>query len=326
MKISIIIPVYNTKDYFRKCVASVLASDTADCEIILIDDGSTDGESGALCDKIAAEHPSLVRVVHQENKGLGGARNTGIEAAHGDYLFFIDSDDTITPDALGALKRAINETGADILSFNIKTDDGEGNGTVVYANAYTDEAPFALSEHPEYLLSLPSACTRLWKRSLFTETGIRFPNKVWYEDIRTTAKLFAVAASIYTMDAPFYLYYQRPGSIMRATNVDRNREIIDAFEDIVAWFSEQGLFDQYRDVLCGLCIDNLYIAASVRVLRADTHHPLLRELSDYVEKTFPGYAKNTYLSRLGKTRKLVFSLLRLKQYRLLALLFRVRGG
>ena len=73
---------------------SILACDCTDCEILLIDDGSTDEVCPALCDRLAAEHSPLVRVIHQENKGLGGARNAGLEAACGEYVFFPDSDDT----------------------------------------------------------------------------------------------------------------------------------------------------------------------------------------------------------------------------------------
>ena len=97
MLLTIVIPVYNTAAYLEACVQSVLSGDHQDCEILLVDDGSTDGVCPALCDRLAAQHPALIRVIHQENKGQGGARNTGLEAAAGTYLFFLDSDDTIVP-------------------------------------------------------------------------------------------------------------------------------------------------------------------------------------------------------------------------------------
>ena len=81
MTFSVIIPVYNVKDYLEKCVDSVLAQAQDDTEIILVDDGSTDGESGLICDRYANDHSHLIRVIHQENGGLGAARNTGIEHA-----------------------------------------------------------------------------------------------------------------------------------------------------------------------------------------------------------------------------------------------------
>ena len=93
MKFSVVIPAYNVKDYLEKCVASVLAQTCSDWEAILVDDGSTDGATGALCARLAAEHPEQLRVIHQKNGGLGAARNAGLEAARGDYVVFLGSDD-----------------------------------------------------------------------------------------------------------------------------------------------------------------------------------------------------------------------------------------
>ena len=97
MEFSIVIPVYNTAAYLEACVQSVTCSPFLDYEILLIDDGSTDGVCPALCDQLAARQPERIRVIHQKNRGLGGARNTGIEAATGTYLLFLDSDDSQTP-------------------------------------------------------------------------------------------------------------------------------------------------------------------------------------------------------------------------------------
>lgn len=325
MLLSIIVPVYNTSDYLEGCVRSIVANDCTGCEIILVDDGSTDGQSPQLCDRLAASYPNLIRVIHQENHGLGGARNTGLEAARGEYLFFPDSDDTITPDALSVIKKALAETGAEIVAFNLCSDDGNGHHTPVQANYCQPQGVFRASDHPEFLLSLPSAPIRVWKRSLFLTSGIRYPSRVWYEDIRTTVKLFALAQSIVALPEYLYLYLQRPESIMRSSNLDRNREILDAFQDLLPWFEAQGLWALYRDVLCRLCIDHAYIAASVRVLRAEPHHPLLAQFRAYLRERFPDYKKNPYLSQLPNARKLAFHLLELRQYRLLRLLFRLQG-
>ncbi len=189
MVLSIVIPVYNTANYLR-AASSVLAGDWADCEILLVDDGSTDGISPGLCDRLSEAHPGLVRVIHQENLGLGGARNSGLEAARGEYLFFLDSDDTIPPHALTTLKEAIRKTGAEIIAFQFLTDDGEGHRTPTAQTPFSWILPSPPGKKPEFLLSIPSACCRIWRRSLFFSSGIRFPSRVWYEDLRTTVKLF----------------------------------------------------------------------------------------------------------------------------------------
>ena len=325
MVLSIVIPVYNTASYLEGCLASVLAGDCTDCEILLVDDGSTDGVSPELCDRLAEAHPDLVQVIHQENCGLGGARNTGLEAARGEYLFFLDSDDTIASHALTTLKQAIQNTGAEIIAFHFLTDDGTGHRIPNCANAVQQDTPFTAEQEPEFLLSIPSACCRIWQRSLFLSSGIRFPSRVWYEDLRTTMKLFVLAKSIFTLPDPLYHYLQRPGSIMRSSNVDRNREILDAFDDLLSWFQEQKLLNVYYPILCRLCIDHVYLAASVRVLTVDPQHPLLWEFGHYLKHHFPDYKSNPYLPHLSRSKKMVFHLLEGHHYHLLRFLFRTKN-
>lgn len=325
MLLSVVVPVYNVKEYLEACVASIIDENVSDYEIILVDDGSTDGASGELCDAIAEKHPNLVRVIHQENKGLGGARNTGIKESRGEYIYFIDSDDKLVAGALSLFVNAIKKNYPDVVSFDFFTDDGEGTTAPVYSNYYRSDEPFKLEEHPEYLLSLPSACSRVWKKSLYTDNNIYYPDRVWYEDIRTTTKLFTLAERIVTIDDKLYLYLQRSESIMHSAKLERNREIIDAFEDILGWFKENGYFEKYKNELCKLCIDHVYLSSSVRVLRADSKHALLAEFRNYLRNNFPEYKKNPYISQLSTMRKLIFKLLEMKQYKLIALLFSIKG-
>ena len=326
MRFSVVIPVYNVAEYLRKCIDSVLANDCSDCEIILVDDGSTDGMSPAICDEYATAHPELIHVIHQENQGLGGARNTGLEAAKGEYLFFIDSDDTIVPDALTKLSEAIVHTGADIIAFNLYSDDGAGNFSPIKANSFLAEEAFSLAQRPEFLLSLPSAWSRVWRRELLMSSGIRYPSRVWYEDIRTSTKLFAVAESIYTIDDCLYNYLQRPGSIMNSGKVERSGEILDAFDDILDWFKAHDLLEKYRNELTKLAVDHVLIASTVRVARIDAKHPLLKTFSEYMGTNFSGYESNSYLAELPALHKLLMKLIRMKQFGLIKLLFSIKGG
>lgn len=107
MKFSVIIPVYNGWEYLRAGVDSVLEQTGADFEILLVDDGSTDGKSGALCDTLAREHPDCIRVLHKPNGGAGDARNAALPLAQGDYVLFLDSDDSYTPEAFAVLSAAL---------------------------------------------------------------------------------------------------------------------------------------------------------------------------------------------------------------------------
>ena len=319
MKFSIVIPVYNVKEYLEKCVESVLAQQCEDYEMILVDDGSTDG-SGALCDTLAQRKPDHIRVIHKPNGGLGDARNVGLEQAKGDYLVFIDSDDYIAPTMLQELSEKIEETHADIITFGFRVDNN-GDTSAVYIDPLPEDHVFTLASLPELLLALPNAWTRIYKRTLFMETGIRYPGRVWYEDIRTTTKLFAKAGSIAAIHQPYYYYVVRENSITRNKNVARNHEIIDAFDDLLGWYKQNGLFERYREQLCRLAIDHIFLAASVRVLMTDPKHPLLKEFNQYLYRYFPHFETNQYLADLPKSKKLAFRLLLKKRYRTLRMLF-----
>ena len=324
MLFSIIIPVYNVKEYLRKCVGSILANSFSDYEVLLVDDGSTDG-SDILCDELVQENAGRVRVLHQENQGPGCARNTGVAAAEGEYLFFVDSDDSLKPDALACLAAAVKKYRADILAFDFFSDDGEGHLLPMSANRGKADAPFTLAEQPEFLLSVPGVWQRIWRRTLF-DKGVRFPNRVWYEDICTVTKLFALAEKIVILPERPYCYLSRPGSIMNSRVLPRNREIITAMEDILGWYQEKGLFDRYQKELCALTVEHVLLVASVRVARIDPKSPILQELSDYVLKKFPDFQKNSYVRQLPRLRRLALYLVCHQQYGLLRWLFRLKDG
>lgn len=323
MLISIIVPVYNVRDYLPRCLDSILANELSDCEIILVDDGSTD-DSGAICDRYAAEHSDLIRVIHQQNGGLGAARNTGIEAAAGTWFLFVDSDDRIAPTALARLKQAV-ASGAQMICFQYYSDNVT-DPPVPCSNGFAPElTAFTLAQRPEFLLSLPSAWMRLWKRELFLRSGIRFPARVWYEDISVFARLAPQTEGIVNLPEHLYYYLNRPGSIMNSAKLPRNREIITAFSVILDWYRKSGLFAQYSSELCALTVQHVLLAASVRVARIDPNAALLRELRDYTDNEFPDWQNNRYLKTLPRGKRLALTLVRLRRFRLLRLLFRLKG-
>ena len=329
-KASVIVPVYKVKDYLEPCVRSILAQTERDFELLLIDDGSPD-ECGAMCDAFAQSDPRI-RVIHQENRGLGGARNTGIEAAVGDWLLFVDSDDWIDPETLQTALAAGETTGAQLVVFGFRTVDGQGKTLGVFQESLPMGTAFSPKERKDAFLIFPCAWNKLYRRELFTETEIRYPSRVWYEDIRTTLKLLTQVEQMVCIDSVCYNYLQREGSIMNSGNLQRNREIIDAFDDLLPWFSERGLLEEYRDELGYLAATHVYLTASVRVLRSEqADKPLVRRellpaFRAYVQEKFPDYEKNPYLSRLPKGQKLLWRLLKLRCYAAIKLLFSLKGA
>ena len=319
MLFSVVIPVYNVKDYLEKCVDSVLAQDCGDYEIILVDDGSTDGVSPELCDRYALASPDRIRVIHQKNQGLGGARNTGLEAARGEYLFFVDSDDRIVPHALSYLEGQIRQTHADMYLFRLFYDR---DGVLTPADPLRVPTDVVLhpAQCPELLLESPSASVRVCRRSLFLEGQIRFPAGIWYEDLATTPKCLLHARSVVALPEPLYCYLLRDGSIMRNANLKRNLEILDVLGSVRAYYESNGVLEQYRDVLCYLAVDNALMAAQ-RVLMGDPKADYLPLFLQTVARDYPDYRQNPLLPGLGKRKMLVLSLLERRRYGTIRFLF-----
>lgn len=319
LKLSIIVPVYNVEKYLPKCIDSLICGSDG-YEIILVNDGSTDGSPAILAD-YAARYPSLIRVFSTPNGGIGHARNTGIDDANGEYLLFIDSDDYLSPGALNSIL-AVLDGSFDICIFDILSVNESGNVLKkLPGTARPDGSVFSLDEYPELLFELPAAWNKLYRRELFAATGIRYPDRAWFEDLRTTTKLYTAAKRIKYVSWSWYNYLQRAGSITNAKKSDRNIEIIDAMDDVVEYFKVIGSYDEYREQLEFLALKHILLASSLRVVTADCNDELLDKLLDSFTTDYPDYAHNKYMSTLSRRERLIYHLLITKRRRLLRTLF-----
>ena len=148
---------------------------------------------------------------------------------------------------------------------------------------------------------------------------------MWYEDVRTTPKLMTKARNMVFLDDVGYNYLQRKGSIMNSVNVERNREILEALEDVLGYFRQQGLSRRYHAELEHLAVAHVLLFASVRVLRMDRKNPLLGQFAAFVKERFPHYRENKYLYKLTRNQRLALKLVDHKLYGVVELLFRIKG-
>lgn len=311
MKLSIIIPVYNVEKYLAKCLDSVIYPALPGYEIIIVNDGSPDSSPAVAAD-YAARCPGLIRLITQENGGLGAARNAGLERASGDYVLFLDSDDSLAPNALPEMLSRLDE-GFDICMFGVRSVNEHGDE--VNSIPVCDRGGvFDLKSYPALLLSTPSACNKLFRRALFSESGVRFPGRVWYEDLRTVPKLYLSAEKIVTDSRRWYIYLQRAGSITSSANAARNLEIIDAVDDLNAYYKARGEFDAYHDELEYCAFYNQFLTASVRVCLAGERGEIQDRLIDDFLAKFPDFENNRYVREARLTHKLLTSLLLRRRY------------
>ncbi len=216
MKISVIVPVYNCEPYIERCIYSILGQTYANLEIICVNDGSHDN-SGKILDKLACED-SRIRVIHQTNAGVSAARNTGIDAATGDLITFVDSDDAIEPDMYEILLPYFADDTVDIVHCGYKRMYLDGSSKEV--NGTGKQVRQTRYEAAEYLLSgkmfVGSLCNKLFRAHLLA--GVRFDTTLAInEDVLANAVLFSKSNESVFLDVGKYLVYERIGSASSVT-------------------------------------------------------------------------------------------------------------
>lgn len=230
-KISVIVPVYNSINCLERCVRSICAQTYSEIEILLIDDGSTDG-TDKLCERLADED-ARIRTYHKKNGGASSARNKGLEAAGGEYLAFVDSDDYVAPEYLQRLFDAAERTGCSISVCGIAKTGGE-------PLPRTEEETPLVMEAEDYYCSeeihggvTMVAWNKLYDRSLF-ET-LRYPKGKLHEDEFTTYRAVYQAGTVAVLSAPLYGYFQNDAGIMRAKWSPKRLHALEAVEQQIAF-------------------------------------------------------------------------------------------
>ena len=268
MKLSVIVPVYNVEAYLHRCVDSILNQTFRDFELLLVDDGSADG-CPALCDAYA-EVDSRVTVIHKPNGGQADARNKGLDAAQGEYIAFVDSDDCIHPQMYELLLRIAEQTQADIVQCgHDRFDDEKGfdDGPV----PGMDQEQYRLLRKEEILRDFyPENCyilhstvwDKIYRREIFRD--IRFPLGVYYEDASVMLPTIAASETVAVNTAPLYHYYQRPGSTMNSKYSPKWFDgVVNNSQIAIDFFRRRGYTEQVEyaldDFLLRFCRDKLAV-------------------------------------------------------------------
>ena len=246
MLLSVIIPVYNVVDTLRRCVDSVVAQDVDDMEIIIVDDGSTDG-SAVICDEYKS--PRTI-VVHQSNAGLSEARNVGIRLAQGDFVTFVDSDDYLETDTYPALLRRMTRGDVDILEYSLVREGGSGPiSRIVFPDReFTEKAAYWLGGKA---YAHTYAWNKIYKRQLFGHC--RFPKGKKFEDVPTLWELLRDARKVVTTSLGLYHYTTNPLGITQRAGGAEYRNLLDAHLQILASKKlnafQEGFKEYYSHVL-----------------------------------------------------------------------------
>lgn len=243
-KVSVIVPIYKVEPYLKRAVASILHQTYHNLEIILVDDGSPD-QCGRICDDYAKED-NRIMVIHKENGGLSDARNAGLDAAHGEYIVFVDSDDFIAEDYVETLMQCLKKYDADVAMCSY----------AVTASVELDESIFKASrdetvevcDRRELLNNLYDAnhkdatyfivsWNKIYKASLWQD--VRFPKGRIHEDEATTYKIYDRAQKGVYLHRPLYGYFTAPSSITRDRFNIKRLQWMDALDDRIVYFEDK---------------------------------------------------------------------------------------
>ena len=319
-RLSLVVPAFKVQGYLAECLDSVLGQDYTDFEVIAVDDCSPDN-SGAILDEYA-ERDARVHVIHLvENVGLGRARNAGMEKAQGDYLLFLDSDDTLTDGALSAIAERLDATGdPDILVYDYERSYWNGRTQPNQrADILAAEGPdvFALAERPELLDLLQVVWNKAYRRDFVTRHDLSFPPG-YYEDAPWTFCSMISADRITVLNRVCLLYRQRRegGNILQTVS-RKHFDVFDQYRRVFDYVDAHPELDRWRGPLFGKMVDH-YLTVLERAdrlpqdARAEFFHRASEDYKARVPQNFErpadsrGHkygmlARNAYATMIGAT-------------------------
>ncbi|MFF3937574.1 bifunctional glycosyltransferase/CDP-glycerol:glycerophosphate glycerophosphotransferase [Streptomyces phaeofaciens] len=291
-RFSVIVPVYKVQAYLHECLESVLSQSYGDLELIVVDDRSPD-TCGEIIDEFAARDTRVRAVRLPENVGLGRARNAGTARATGDYLVFLDSDDTLTPDALRAMADRLKETGGpDVLVYDYARTywDGRAERNKV-AEQLTEQgpAPFRLEDRPGLLRVLMVAWNKAVRREFAEHARLTFPPG-YYEDTPWTYPALMAAESIATLDRVCVHYRQRRRGNILSTTSRRHFDVFDQYDRVFAYIADRPGLARWQPVLFRRMIDHFttIFAKQDRLPRDSRAEFLRRARAHYRRYRTPG--------------------------------------
>lgn len=306
-RLSVVIAAYNVEEYLHTCLESVARQTLSDVEVVIVDDGSTDG-SGGIADEVAARHGWTV--LHVPNGGLGRARNIGMERASGDYVVFLDGDDLVPRDAYELMVHALEESGSDLVV----------GGVLRYDGAHAVPSPLHekairgtrlrthITSRPE-LINDTTAWNKTYRRSFLVGHGLRFPEGVFYEDIPLTLPAHFLATAVDVLADPVYLWRERQTANVSITQ--RRGETKNLRDRMAAVQSVRNFLANRQDDFGLRILDQKVLRGDIPLFLDALHEgddtflaTLMELVSDYLTQVDPAIVR-----RLPPIRRLEYSLI-----------------
>lgn len=308
--ISIITPVFNNEKYIAQYLESIMAQTMTNLEVILIDDHGTDN-SIEIAQKIIREYKGLISfsfLKTQCNSGPGVARNIGIEAAQGEFLAFVDSDDTIHREFCSLLLKSAELNKSDMSCCEIAFIDSKGGKTGYGQNPTVTNGEFTDKKKKFFLSRYASFFTTfLYRKEFIIKNGIRFSDELSSEDSFFLACSLLYCKRISQVGRPLYYYHRHSNSLTMRYDDKRYLRKLASFEKLISFSKTRGLYSFYKPELDFIYLKKAFLVSELDYIsnsvKADT--AIVRSIFDELKKRIPDYSGNEYLKRDPQLRLLI---------------------
>ena len=296
VSVSVIVPVYNVEKYLDECLSSLVNQTLSELEIIVVNDGTKDN-SQSIIDHYVKQYPNKVVSLIKENGGLGDARNYGIPYAKGEYIGFVDSDDIVHLEMYEKMLNKAKLEDSDLVLCDLEYFYETSKERMVKEGLVQIEN---IDVNKTVFLSPLFAWNKLYRKSLFIESGLKYPIGLWYEDIPVTVPFFTLAKKISYVHETLIYYRQRSTSIMGSVDNPKVKDIFDIMHLCLNYFKEHNLLETYHDELEFLFLEHLMLNGGFRFLLSHKYMDYLAFSIDTLDLNFPHWRNNKYLNTLPK--------------------------
>lgn len=302
VKVSVIVPVYNTQEYLTDCLLSLVKQTLSEIEIIVVNDGSTDG-SIKIIQKFANNYPEKIVVLNKENGGQATARNLGIQHASGEYIGFVDSDDYVHPDMYKEMYEVAKASDCDMVECNYDYLKLK-NQKLIKLKKHGRTRKFK-DQTDMFLDPMVAPWNDLYKSRILKNSGVLFPEGYIYEDTSFFIKMIPFIHKSEFIDKPFVYHMYREASTMNANKSRRVADIFSVLNDIITFYKENNFWNEYQTEIEYFCLKILLCSSMQRislVRNRQIRRELLDETLEMLSTQFSDYKSNPYLKQGLKSR------------------------
>lgn len=317
-KVSVIVPVYNTEKYLKKCLETLVNQTMEEIEIIIVNDGTKDN-SMTIAREFAKKYPEKIVILEKENGGLSDARNYAIPYAKGEYIAFLDSDDYVEINMYEDMYNLAKSENCDMVECNFYWE---------YPKKTKEDIGTIYHNKREMLEKIRVvAWNKLIKREILEQTKIRFPVGYRYEDVEFTYKLIPYIEKSLILPKTLVHYVQREDSISNSQN-EKTKDIFKLLDNVIEFYKEKRLYAEYYEELEYTYTRFLFCSSLLRMVKIkdkNVKKDLLNKTWENVNINFPNWKKNSILKKNKSGKNFYMKTLNKLTYKIYCTIFGWRG-